>query len=952
MPEEGFRVATAYVALLVDEGDIEGQIEETITAACQAAGQDGGTVLTREIASKVDDVGPEVSAPLVDALAGAGDAATSEIAATLVEGISVAGEQAGADLAASIESATSGVGEVAGEQLAAELTASTATVGEVMAEQISEHLRVGLDEAASAAMSTLGRINAVGLGGTVASSAAGAGMLSGLAGSLAAAGSDAAAEAGGIVGAEFSRNVTEAAVASMTDAQFEAFTAQLIETASAAGAEAGVAAGDSLSASLSTSLTGVDLIAQGLSTVGDAMSGTAAAMSAGADEIQAAEERTLSGTAAYEAELDAKFEAILRGGQGMSVQLAAAMVEAFQGIEADTEGFSAAELAIFTEFYQTLEAKGEQAAQALAEQLRLVSQQAVSGTDFMAAGQSSYGKPMPDNTALESELGGVQKASTAATYAIGDFGAAEEGATAAAGGMAAMMGGPWLWGILGAVSILPMFSGLLNSNSQAAQAAALAQQQLGQAVAQDSDMVGANTVATITNQLATSGAADTLAGYGISLSQATAAMAGNKDAQSDINGQLDAQITNLQALIQEQEAHTQSTDDQINKEKQQVEQLQLTKDAMGQLEQDVVDAVTKQNELTQATLYAEQAVNVFNVQVQAGVLALKQQATQADVSATATALYMATLMPGTQAYTNAVIDQEVALAHNALTAQINATALNDSLAPQAQLSGAAVTAATDYQQASTATGQYTTALNALYGQYGTTSGAQAAFTTALDGLQGTITSGTNAVDLNTQAGAKNVTAFEGVASAAETAAEKIYQQTGSSQAADLALQDMAGKLDTAAGKAHLTKDQVHELNIELFGVPDVKDIHIHLDPTEAEVEMSALDSFIAGEINSINNTPITPKVGSALGYGMKPNATGGPVQAGVPVITGDGGRAEVFVPNADGRIYPTVDEGARAIAQQGGGRGVTINFYGTQYPTVEQTADMYRQLSAAIGAAA
>lgn len=52
--EGGSRVATAYVALTVEDGDVKAQIEQVITSACEQAGQDGGDVLTQEIAAKVD----------------------------------------------------------------------------------------------------------------------------------------------------------------------------------------------------------------------------------------------------------------------------------------------------------------------------------------------------------------------------------------------------------------------------------------------------------------------------------------------------------------------------------------------------------------------------------------------------------------------------------------------------------------------------------------------------------------------------------------------------------------------------------------------------------------------------------------------------------------------------------------------------------------------------------
>lgn len=918
----------SFLAML--ERDIEAakvfaaDLQAALTEGFGGLTVSGSQVNSEGVASAGEAIGAELSAGIVEGAAGldlspeversleavpeaglaAGSAAGEQLALGVQAAASGVGEEVAQEIGAPLTSGLAEAGASGGAALGSELVASTESVGSVLGRQISEQLRLGLDEAAQATMGVLGQINATGFGSTLASSAAGAGFLSSLTANL----SDAAAEAGGAAGVELSRNLTEAAVMALSDADFAAFTDQLVATAAAAGGEAGAAAAEGLGAGLATAMPGVDLIAEGLSTVGQAMSASArAAGQAAADELATVEEATLTGAQAYEAELDAVFEAIYRNGSGMTARLAAAMTEAFQGIETDTAGFGAAELRLFDEFFQTLQTQGDQAALALAERMRLVTQAATSGADLMSTGVSTIGLPTAvagaQSAGPQVAVPGLAVASEAkaAASATEEVGTAAKTADAAVGGMAATMGGPWMWGILGAVSILPMFSGLLGNSSQAAQQAAQAQAQLQQAVSQDSNMIGANTVATIANQLATSGAAASLQGYGISLSDATAAMAGVKGAQQDVNGTLQNQIDNLQSLITQQEAHATAGNAEISTEKQQLAQLQATQGAMQQMERDVVNAVAQQNELTQATLNAEKAADVFNVQVRAAILGLQQQAQSADVSAQAMASYLMTLRPGTQAYTNAVIDQEVALAHNAVAAQINAQALNDSLPPQAQLSQAALDASNAYQQESAATNAYTGAVTALFGQYGQASNAQASFTIGLDGLKGSVTSGKDAVNLMTDAGAKNFQAFNSVATSAESAAEKIYQTTGSTEQANQVLQTMATQLDHAASQAHLTTGQIQQLNIELFGVPSVKDITIHVDKTPAEQQMAALTSFISGEIADINNTPITPHVS---GRNIAARAAGGPVQMGETYWVGETGRPELFTAGADGFITP------------------------------------------------
>jgi hypothetical protein len=550
---------------------------------------------------------------------------------------------------------------------------------------------------------------------------------------------------------------------------------------------------------------------------------------------------------------------------------------------------------------------------------------------------------------------------------------------------------------------LPIFSSLLGGNSQAAQQAALTQQQLAAAVAKDSGAVADNTASVIQNALAKTNLTSLSQQLGLTQAQAIEYAAGEADVQQQVAAAYKAKTDALGKTAGVTYSYGKTVAVSNNASQVQLNQLNDAKAALDDVTTSVQKTITANTQQNDALLAAESTWQIFNAEiasgvsqlklqaeqsyisgqamneylngltpgskafadaVETGVVAMRQSAVTAQINAQATTDYLLATGPGMQAYTDAVNNQVVALQLSARTAAIQADALNASLPAQGQLSDAALLAAENYQTASSAAGQYTNALNALYGQYGTTSGAQASFTTSLDGLTGSITKGKDAVDRTTEAGAKNFTTFQSVATAAENYAEKLYQQTGNASTATTALQKMAGELDTAATKAGLTKTQVQQLNTELFGVPDVKDIKIQVDTSTAMAEFGALDTAILAEIQKINDTAIKPSIAhsaltsSAAPYtppasgGPKPNATGGPVQAGVPVIVGDGGRSEVFVPNSDGRIYPSVGAGAQAVAGQGGGVVVHQSFYGTQYPSVEQTADMYRQLTSAIGAAA
>lgn len=866
-----------------------------------------GEIIGEQLATGIEEgaAGLDLRPEMEGAVSGAaetGQIAGDELAAGMTEGAAGVGEAITQEVTEPLTAGMAEAGVAAGEALDAGLAASTATVGEVIAAQISEQLRLGLDAAAQATMGVLGQVNASGFAGTLASSAAGAGFLASLSASV----SDAAAEAGGIAGVELSRNLSEAAVAALSDEQFAQFTDMLVATASTAGTEAGAAAAESLGASLNTSLVGVDLIGLGLSSVGQSMTaGAQAAAQQAADAMVQVEEATLSGTQAYEAELDAVFESIWHSGQGMTVQLAAAMTEAFQGIEADTSGFTAAETAIFTEFYQALNQLGDQAALDLAERLRLVTQAATSGADLMASGMSTIGLPaLPAGSrgggaeASAAEHSAAQLAAENAA-AMGEMGAAADTAAVAAGGLGAAMGGPLMWGLLGVAGMLPMLSGLFNSGSQAAQAYAQAQAQLQQAVSQDSNMIGANTVATIANQLATSGAAATLQGYGISLSTATAAMAGASSAQTDVNGTLQNQIDNLQGLITEQEAHAASSNAQIDTEKQQLLQLQATQQGMRDLENDVVNAVAKQNELTQATLNAEQAIDVFQVQVKAGVLALQQQAQAANVAAAAQEQYLAGLVPGTQAYTDAVNNQSVALEGSARQAAISAQAQEQYL--QALQPGTvAYTQAVTTQQgailqsadsaaiaamAQLNLGDATTLVQeALYGAvdaYGRAAAGASGYKTVVDDLNGvqmtfdqaqntlaqdmlnaekSFKASGESLDLNTAAGVANRQALVSASQAIIAMGVAQYETTGDLNSANGTIQQQIDAYVKATGATGKARDAILAYLEQITKIPPNVSTTATANTAQATAAVSDLGIFALGEIDNINNTWIKPVV--------------------------------------------------------------------------------------------
>lgn len=286
---------------------------------------------------------------------------------------------------------------------------------------------------------------------------------------------------------------------------------------------------------------------------------------------------------------------------------------------------------------------------------------------------------------------------------------------------------------------------------------------------------------------------------------------------------------------------------------------------------------------------------------------------------------LAQMVPGTQVFTDAVSKQTLSLQQNAATALVNATALNNSLAPQSQLSNSAITASLAYNQATTATGAYTSALNSLYGMYGNTSQAEASLTTDLIGLTGQITKGTDAVNLNTDAGAKNFTAFDQVANQAETYAEKLYTQTQNSGLATQALQESVTALDKAASHAGLTTTQISLLNTELFGVPKAKDITFTTNASQVQGQ-------IQGLINTYDNVPggVGPPIypqQHAIG-GITGAAANGGSQYGGPTLMNEQGPEVVNLPNGS-QVMPAANTASMmANGIFGGGGSIQLEWIG------------------------
>jgi TP901 family phage tail tape measure protein len=272
-------------------------------------------------------------------------------------------------------------------------------------------------------------------------------------------------------------------------------------------------------------------------------------------------------------------------------------------------------------------------------------------------------------------------------------------------------------------------------------------------------------------------------------------------------------------------------------------------------------------------------------------------------------------------------DQVLPKYNDALLAQANqaqdAASATDALGTSSDATAQAQQALTDtvgaatkeYDDAKKAAKGYTDTVDALYGKFGDLSGAQAAFTVAMANTTGQITEGKNAIDLSTEAGAKNFQVFEGLAKANADVASKMIETGSSSDDATAALRKGATAIDDLAAKSGLTKKQIADLNTELYGVPKVTDLTISANVSSAITNLSILGSSlddIAGRMKNVARGRTA--AGFAHGGEIGAAATGGD-RSGM-VLVGEQGPELVRLPAGS-----TVRSNPDTMAALAGGHG-------------------------------
>lgn len=209
----------------------------------------------------------------------------------------------------------------------------------------------------------------------------------------------------------------------------------------------------------------------------------------------------------------------------------------------------------------------------------------------------------------------------------------------------------------------------------------------------------------------------------------------------------------------------------------------------------------------------------------------------------------------------------------------------DSIAAATPRATEAIVTFTDALDAAASAGQ------GLYGSTTNVADAEAS-------LEGSIKKNGKTLDLNTQKGRNNRTALLGVASALTNNYDNFVKVNGEGVKSAQMANNNRKKFIEFAESLGKSKTQAEALATQLGLLPRNVSINVHYSVTGRE----ALDPS-----------------GHRLGY----KADGGPVKKGHAYIVGEK-RPELFVPDRDGTIIPSLDQMGGASGGQAGGGGGTL----------------------------
>jgi hypothetical protein len=411
--------------------------------------------------------------------------------------------------------------------------------------------------------------------------------------------------------------------------------------------------------------------------------------------------------------------------------------------------------------------------------------------------------------------------------------------------------------------------------------------------------------------LATSGLKTANAGAGVSSSDLAAGL------QSAAGGSKQAadSISMYVGTLKELKGSGASTTDAMASLDQQLARLELTDKTAGAKEYSAVLKDLGLNAAQGAAAFPQYAGAIMSY---SGAVDGAAVATQHYADNTATALTPALRL------ISAVTSSQTQLTTQATAAGLAAVAALSFADAQDTLNTRISGAVSQYTLASGAAKAFQSAEDALFGKYADYSQAQATFTTDLGNTAKALKGGKDAADLNTAAGAANFTALNQLYTAAQNVADALIKQGGSARDATVSLQHNAQTIDDLARKAGFTKDQVRKLNIELFGVPTVKQITFTANTGPAVQALNGLIQRINSSSGTVQvyATAANPAGGKALG-GQAHGGIAGAAAAGGPRsnLTWVGEHGPELIPLRPGTMVHSNPDSMRMAAEAGRGGG-------------------------------
>jgi len=194
--------------------------------------------------------------------------------------------------------------------------------------------------------------------------------------------------------------------------------------------------------------------------------------------------------------------------------------------------------------------------------------------------------------------------------------------------------------------------------------------------------------------------------------------------------------------------------------------------------------------------------------------------------------------------------------------------------------------------------------------------ASIAFEEAIDAAAEAAKNGAKGINDNTDAGRENLKALLAIRDGALESADAILKTTGSQELATAETERGRAAFLKTADAMGVEEGKAVDLANQLFGIPNIKR-SVTVDASQAINEARRAGQVIAGIKNK--TVWVSAKFSGIKDVDEQMNARlgrrelGGPVKRSRAYVVGEK-RAEVFVPNQDGTIIPSLDELRRTLS--------------------------------------